>query len=106
MIDSVEFNDSNNGVSRSFLPEFLVEENEYVFYSMGSYNSNDIIVENMGVSNEKLIMKYGRIQRENSKDCFSIGMSFTADKEDSLAQTRAKFFSKYFLYDQNEYDYV
>lgn len=105
MIDSVEFNESNNDVSRKLLPE-VTSEQEYIFTSMGSYTKNDIIVENINTNNEKLLMKYGRVMFDNSKDCFGIGMSFTSNKEDQLSEKRASFFSKYFLFDENHNDYM
>lgn len=74
------------------------------FKAQDNFSTNDIVTVNNNIASQKLLINYGKVVRDKKNDCFTISLSFTAVKEDSLAKARAAFFGKYFMYDMNHHD--
>lgn len=107
MIDCITFGvrENDNENEGKFSPQ--VDENRNLrIPAQSKFAKGSLIVDNIGFSNEKLVMSYGQFIQGLSKDCFTLSVSFTGIKEDTLAYKRKEFFSKYFLFDQNHHDLV
>ncbi len=71
-----------------------------------SHRQDDEIFRNIGFNNENYLIYHGLALSDNAQDCYSLSLSFSDRKDDSLKKNRAAFFAKYFLYDKNEYDFM
>lgn len=106
-LDCVVFHENPNHLGKSFNPDFKNEGNNFLITlkALDNFNKGEMIYENMPYSNEKTLIRNGKISKGKSNDCYNIELSFTRRKdEDDLAHTRADFYKKYFLYSSGEYD--
>ena len=62
------------------------------------------IFRNIGFNNENYLLYHGLALKNNQQECFSLSLTFSERKDDSLKTNRASFFAKYFLYDKNDAD--
>jgi len=101
MLDHVSFAESTADSTKIFNPEVNKENNTIKVFAQNKFAKDDLITENMNMTNEKFILNYNQIITNKKKDCFSISLNFSTNKEDQLATMRAKFYQKYFLFDSN-----
>lgn len=105
MVDSITFGERETQIERKFSPQ-IDEDGSLRIPANFIFKKDSLIVDNIGFSNEKLVMSYGQFIQEYSKDCFTLRVSFTGIKDDHLADKRKEFFSKYFLFEENHHDIV
>ena len=101
LLDFFRFSASNNELIKQ-------TENQNVSIKVNfDIKKGEEIMYNPKLSSDHLLMYYGIVLENNEdNDCYSISLTFSERKDDSLASKRSAFFSKYFLYDSNHFDLI
>ena len=63
-----------------------------------SVRADEQIFRNIGFNNENYLLYHGIALKDNPQDCYSLSLSFSERKDDSLKTNRAQFFARYFLF--------
>jgi hypothetical protein len=105
MLDHITFAESTSDPTKTFSPEIIKEENTESktirVFAQNKFSKGNLVTENINMKNEKIILNFNQIITNKKTDCFSISLNFSTNKEDKLAEMRAKFYQKYFLFDSN-----
>lgn len=105
MLDHITFAESTSDSTKTFNPEVVNEENTdsktIKVFAQNKFSKGDLVTENIKMNNERMVLNFNQMIDNRNSECFSISLNFSSNKEDRLAEIRAKFFQKYFLFDSN-----
>jgi hypothetical protein len=68
------------------------------------FSKGEEVYDNLGLSNDLYLIYHGVVLENNFHDCYSIQVTFTERKEDSLMNKRKDFFQKFFMFDKAHID--
>lgn len=100
MLDFANFETSSPVVKLKFDEAYKNSE----ILASRNYRPEEQIFRNIGFTNENYLLYHGIVFKDNPQDCYSLTLSFSERKDDNLKLNRARFFSKYFLFDKNQED--
>jgi len=80
------------------------ENNTLEFPAFRNFEKDEEITFASQISGPNLFNIHGAVPSSNSYDCYGITVSFTSNKDDTLAEKRKNFFRKFFLYDSSHND--
>lgn len=72
--------------------------------AIADFSKGDMIYDNLGLSNDILMVYHGTVLENNSFDCYNLQLTFTERREDNLILKRKDFFQKFFMFDKNHID--
>lgn len=104
MYDLIDFGINKSDNSKTFKSIKDDDKMTVTIYSADSFKSGDILYNIPIKSNDNLLISNGIIVEDLPNDCFSLLLSFSQRKEDSLHKKRAEVFSKYFMFDESHID--
>jgi hypothetical protein len=74
------------------------------FQAFKDFKKDEEILFSTQLSGQNLLAYQGITVENNHYDCYGIQVTFTGNKDDSIANKRRDFFAKFFLYDSAQID--
>ena len=69
-----------------------------------AFKKDEEVVFSGQMNGQNLLAYHGITIDNNHWDCYGIQVTFTGNKDDSMASKRKNFFAKFFLYDSSQID--
>ncbi len=100
MLDFANYKENETDPHKVLAPIFT--DNSAEIKSGAHYTKDQEIFESLKYSNDNYLVYHGIVLENNYHDCYSVALNFLNNREDKLKEKRREFFSRFFLYDDQE----